>query len=152
MQTEEAREQTPRVPLPRWVTPLLTLAAAGLPPWTLWLTFSLPSRHVSQHYDVAWVGFDVALFVAFAGTAWSAVRSSEWLVPFAAATCAMLICDAWFDIVTSGPGELGEAVAEAVLAELPLAAVCAFIVIDAERFMQATVVRYSEALRRRRER
>src|ERR1041385_7242676 len=46
-----------RLPLPRWVTPLLTLVAIGLLPWTLWLTFSLPARHVSQHYDVAWAGF-----------------------------------------------------------------------------------------------
>jgi len=139
-----------QVPLPRWVTPVLTLAAAGLLPWTLYLTFTLPARHVAQHYDLAWVGFDIGLASAFAATAWCAVRSSQWLVPFAAASGTMLVCDAWFDVVTSGPGDLGEAVAEAVLAELPLAVVCAFIVIDAERFRQATVVRYSAALRRRR--
>ena len=139
-----------QVPLPRWVTPVLTLTAAGLLPWTLYLTFTLPERHVSQHYDLAWVGFDIALASAFAATAWCAVRSSQWLVPLAAAAGTMLVCDAWFDVVTAGHGDLGEAVAEAVLAELPLAVVCAFIVIDAERFRQATVVRYSAALRRRR--
>jgi hypothetical protein len=140
-----------QVPLPRWVTPVLTLTAAGLLPWTLYLTFTLPERHVSQHYDLAWVGFDIALASAFAATAWCAVRSSQWLVPLAAAAGTMLVCDAWFDVVTAGHGDIGEAVAEAVLAELPLAVVCAFIVIDAERFRQATVVRYSAALRRRRE-
>lgn len=139
-----------QVPLPRWVTPVLTLTAAGLLPWTLYLTFTLPERHVSQHYDLAWVGFDIALASAFAATAWCAVRSSQWLVPLAAASGTMLVCDAWFDVVTAGRGDIGEAVAEAVLAELPLAVVCAFIVIDAERFRQATVVRYSAALRRRR--
>ena len=55
-----------RVPLPRWVTPVLTVTAVVLLPWTLWLTFTLPSRHITQHYDVAWVGFDVALLAAFA--------------------------------------------------------------------------------------
>jgi hypothetical protein len=150
MQSHDVPEPT-RVPLPRWVTPVLTLTALGLLPWTLYLTFSLPARHVSQHYDLAWVGFDVALAAVIAGTAWAAVRSSPWLVPLAAATGTMLLCDAWFDVVTSGPGDLTEAVAEAVLAELPLAAVCALIVVDAERFMQATVVRYGDALRRRRE-
>jgi hypothetical protein len=54
----------------------------------------------------------------------------------------MLICDAWFDIVTSQPGERLEAVLEAVLAELPLAAICWFIVFNVERFLQETVLRY----------
>jgi hypothetical protein len=138
-----------RVPLPRWVTPVLTVAAIVLLPWTLWLTFTLPSRHLTEHYDVAWVGFDVALLAAFAATSWCAVRGSEWLVPFAAATGTMLVCDAWFDIVTSSGGmERFEAVLEAVFAELPLAAACGFIVYDAEKFLQATVVPYTATLRR----
>jgi hypothetical protein len=119
---------------PRWITTLLALTAVGLIPWTLWLTFTLPSRHVTDHYDLAWVGFDVALAGAFALTATAAVRGSRWLAPFAAATGAMLLCDAWFDIVTShGGGERVEAVLEAVFAELPLAVLCAFVVYDVER-------------------
>ena len=149
MQSHEVPEPT-RVPLPRWVTPVLTATTVGLVPWTLWLTFSLPARHVSEHYDLAWVGFDIALFTAFAATSWCIIRSSRWLVPLAAATGAMLVCDAWFDVVTAGRNELGEAIAEALLAELPLAALCVFIVVDTERFRRATVVRYSAALRRRR--
>jgi hypothetical protein len=35
-----------------------------------------------------------------------------------------------------------EAIAEAALAELPLAALCAFIVYDAETFLAATVNRF----------
>ena len=138
-----------RVRLRRWVTPLFTLVAVGLVPWTLYLTLALPSRHVTTHYDLAWVGFDIALAGAFAGTAWAAVRSPGWLVPLAAVTGTMLVCDAWFDIVTSrGAGEIGEAAAEAVLVELPLAGVCAFIVYDAETFLRSTVHRYAEALER----
>ncbi len=113
------------MPLPRWVTPVLAATTVGLVPWTLWLTFSLPGRRVSVHYDLAWVGFDVGLFVAFAATGWSIVRSSKWLVPLAAATGAMLLCDVWFDVVTAGPNDIGEAVAEALLAEIPLAGLCA---------------------------
>src|SRR3954454_8051573 len=97
--------QTPeRVPLPRWVAPVLLIAAAGLGPWTLWLTYSLPSRHLTRHYDLAWVVFDVALLCGFAVTGWCAVRASQWLVPAAAATGTMLLCDAWFDIITSAGG------------------------------------------------
>ncbi len=132
----------------RWVTPLFTLVALGLLPWTLYLTFSLPARHVTFRYDVAWVGFDVGLAAAFAGTAWAALRRPVWLVPLAAATGTMLLCDAWFDVVTSKMGvEMLEALAEAVFAELPLAAVCGFIVYDAEAFLRATVERYRASRR-----
>ena len=63
----------------------------------------------------------------------------------------MLLCDAWFDVVTSGaPGERMEAVLQALLGELPLSAICWYIVYDAERFRSATIVRYSSAVRRRR--
>jgi hypothetical protein len=141
------------VPLPRWIAPVLLLAAAGLLPWTLWLTYSLPAQHVARHWDLAWVVFDVALLAAFALTGWFAVRASQWLVPAAAATGTMLLCDAWFDVATSaGGGERLEAILEAGFAELPLAAICAFVVYDAERFRQETIVRYSESLRRRRRR
>ena len=128
---------------------MLTLTAAGLLLWTLWLTYSLPSRHVTQHYDLAWVGFDAALLAAFVATAWCAVRSSQWLVPAAAATGTMLLCDAWFDVVTSDAGGRVEAVLEAGFAELPLAVICWFIVYDAERFRQATIIRYSATARKR---
>ena len=127
----------------RWMTLLLGLVAAALVPWTLYLTFALPSRHVTFHYDLAWVGFDLALCASFAATAWAAFRGSQWLVPLAAVTGTMLVCDAWFDVVTSqSGGEMWEAIAEAAFAELPLAALCAFIVYDAETFLAATVNRF----------
>jgi len=125
------------------MTLLLALVAVGLVPWILYLTFTLPSRHVTFHYDLAWVGFDIALAASFMATAWATLRGSPWLVPLAAVTGTMLVCDAWFDLVTSQNGsEMWEAIAEAVLAELPLAAVCGFIVYDAETFLAATVTRF----------
>jgi hypothetical protein len=118
---------------------VLAVTAAGLLPWTLWLTFTLPSRHLTEHYDVAWVVFDCALFCAFAATVWCVVRASEWLVPLAAVTGTMLVCDAWFDVATSiGSGDALEAILEAAFAELPLAFVCALIVYDVERFLRTT--------------
>ena len=135
-----------RIPIPRWMKALLGAVAVALIPWILYLTFTLPSRHVTFHYDLAWVGFDVGLTASFAATAWAAFRGSRWLVPLAAATGTMLCCDAWFDVVTSqSGGDMWEAIAEAALAELPLAAVCAFIVYDAETFLAATVTRFRRA-------
>jgi hypothetical protein len=144
-------QETPvssRIPLPRWFTLLLAMTAVGLVPWTLYLTFTLPSHQVTDHYDVAWVVFDIALLSVIATTTYFAVRGSEWLVPFAAVTGTMLVCDAWFDVVTSiGGSDWVEAVLEAILAELPLAAVCALIVHDAERFRQETVGRLAHRRR-----
>ena len=96
---------------------------------------------MTDDYDLAWVGFDIVLAGAFAMTAWATLRYSHWLVPLAAVTGTMLVCDAWFDIVTSsGSNERLTAILEAVFAELPLAALCAYIVYDAERF-RATIER-----------
>jgi hypothetical protein len=140
---EDEQAAALRIPLPRWMTALLGLVAVGLLPWILYLTFTLPSRHVTFHYDTAWIGFDVGLLASFAATAWATFRGSQWLVPLAAVTGTMLVCDAWFDVVTSrAGGEMWEAVAEATFAELPLAAVCGFIVYDAETFLAATVNRF----------
>src|SRR3977135_4729586 len=93
-------QESSHVPLPRWITPVLLLTSAGLLPWTLWLTFTLPSRHVTEHYDVAWVVFDCALFCAFAATAWCTVKASQWLAPLAPGTGAMVVLDAGVGGVT----------------------------------------------------
>jgi hypothetical protein len=137
-----------RIPRQRWFVAVLGGVAVFLVPWILYLTFTLPSRHVTTHYDLAWVGFDVALTASCAATAWAVLRGSRWLVAFAAVTGTLLCCDAWFDMTTSRPGtELVEAIAEAAFAELPLAALCFLIVYDAERFLAATVTRFRRAAR-----
>jgi hypothetical protein len=123
------------LPLPRWLGPVLLLPALALGPWTLYLTYSLPSRHLTHHYDLAWVGFDIALLTAFAITGWFALHPSKWLVPAAAVTGTMLLCDAWFDVITSSGNEQAESILEACFAELPLAALCAYVVWDVERFL-----------------
>ena len=128
--------------VPRRIALMLGLIAVLIVPWTLWLTFTLPTRHLTHHYRLAWVGFDVFLAAAFAATAIAALRASEWLQPLAALTGTMLLCDAWFDVVTSAGGdELGRAVLEALFAELPLAALCAWIVLDTKRFHDAVLRR-----------
>lgn len=104
-----------------WV---LGAGAAVLLPWTAYLAWELPEHAVAVNYDLAWGGFDVGLILLLAAGAWAAFRANRWLPALAAATAMMLIVDAWFDVVTSGPSDRWLAVAMAVLIELPVAVAC----------------------------
>jgi len=119
----------------RWAAPVFVGFALFLLPWTLWLTWALPSRHVSEHWDLAWVGFDVALAVTVAATAFGVYRHAAWLQGAAAAAGAMLVVDAWFDITLSSSGaSRWGAVALAVVSEIPLALLAFWIAADTARF------------------
>ena len=109
----------------RWAAGLLAVLGVGLLPWTLWLALSLPSRELAEHWDLAWVGFDLILAASLLGTAVSLVRRSPLLRSFAAGTGALLVSDAWFDVVTATTSrERWFAIGLAAAAELPLAGIC----------------------------
>jgi hypothetical protein len=120
-------------PAPRWVAPLFLAVAAGLVPWTIYLAYVLPPRNLSRHWDLAWVGFDIAIFSMLLLTAWFARQRSSWIVLSATAAATLLVTDAWFDMVTSGQEDLPVAVAEAVLLEIPLAVLCLWVAKHATR-------------------
>jgi hypothetical protein len=102
-------------------------------PWTAYLSVTLPSEHESVHWDIVWPGFDVAIAAALAATIVALVRLSPYLPILAAIAGTLLCCDAWFDTLTSRPGtELAWATVEALVAELPLAAFCFWVALDAE--------------------
>lgn len=104
----------------------MLFAALGvlLLPWALWLSYSLPSRQVAHHWDLAWAGFDVVLAAALLVTAFALLSGRPVAANFAAATGALLLADAWFDVVTSTGDDRLVAVALAALGELPLAVLC----------------------------
>jgi len=121
----------------RWVVPLFAVAALVLVPWIVFLVRSLPSTHAAPHWDLAWAGFDVGLALLLSAVALAAWRRSPWLEGAATASATLLTVDAWFDILTSsGHVELGMAIGEAVLVELPLAALCLVLARDAERVLR----------------
>ena len=62
------------------------------------------------------------LFAALAATGWAAWRHAWWVQVAAIATATLLVVDVWFDVVTASGGALAVAIVEAVLVELPLAA------------------------------
>ena len=120
--------------VPRWTVPLLSAVALGLVGWTLFLTYTLPAHHVTDGWRLAWAGFDLGLAAAIGATAVGIVRAAPWLEGVAATATTLLCTDAWFDVVLSAPGgERLEAVVLAAVAELPLALVCFWIALNAER-------------------
>ncbi len=111
----------------------------ALLPWTLWLSASLKPHHETEHWDIAWSGFDTFLALAFVLTAAAAWRRSPWVTACAAATGTLLIVDAWFDVVLESHSGRFWALLAAVAVELPLAALCFWIAYRTERFLAQIV-------------
>jgi hypothetical protein len=126
-------EERPEL-VPRWVALLLAAIVAGLVVWTLYLSYALPARHVTEHWRIAWAGFDIGLALALGATALGVLREAQWVDATAAATATLLLTDAWFDItLASGGMEQAEAIVLAIIGEIPLALFCIWIVMNAER-------------------
>jgi hypothetical protein len=111
--------------VPPWIAPAFAFCALVLVPWAAFLIFTLPRNYSANHWRVAWGGFDLGLGTAMVTTAIAVARRSPFAEVAAAVTGTLLICDAWFDVLTaSTTGEMVQAVLEALLIELPLAALC----------------------------
>lgn len=143
-------------PAPRWVGVFLGVCAVLFVPYIVVLAFTLPSHARAAHYDAAWVGLDVFELVALGATAWCAWTRSTWISLTSTAAATLLLCDAWFDVVTSEGGRRRLlALLSAVIVELPFAAFCLWIARHAELVHErATIMllrrsaRQAERLRR----
>lgn len=111
--------------VPPWIAPALLVCALVLIPWTAFLFFSLPGHYTANHWPLAWGGFDIGLGLALATTAVMVARRSPFAEVTATVTGTLLLCDAWFDVLTSrGTSDVAQAIASALLVEIPLAALC----------------------------
>ena len=107
----------------RRIIDLLVIVCLGLIPWIVFLGLTLPHRYVANHWEVAWVGYDVALLCALAATAWAAWRRRQIVILALLVTGTVLIVDAWFDILTdSTTRDLIISLVSAAVGELLLAA------------------------------
>jgi DNA-binding transcriptional ArsR family regulator len=123
----------------------LGAAAICLVPWTVYLAQTLPDRHDSGQWRVAWVGFDVALACCFAGAAWLGLRRRRAAVPLLTATAALLFCDAWFDVLLDwNSSDRWLSVGLAVFAELPIAV---FLLVAARRLLTGKMRRRALTVR-----
>lgn len=124
----------------RWTGPAFTLFSLILLPWIVYLAYSLPSRQLSADYDIAWAGFDIMLLAALASTGYFAFRRSRYLATAATAAATLLIVDAWFDVMTTLPGQRLQPVALAAGVELPLASVCVWLSFHTQQLAEQRMV------------
>jgi hypothetical protein len=97
-------EKAVHVYLPKWAAVLYSVLAIVLVPWIFNLAQNLPSKHVTHHWDLVWVGFDgIMLFVIFL-TLYFMMKQLVWVVISASVLATLFMIDAWFDILTSRPG------------------------------------------------
>jgi len=84
---------------------MLLLASIGLVGWIIYLGFSLPTSYRANHWDVAWVGFDIAMVSTFLLTSWALWKRRQIAIPSAMVSATFLVIDSWFDVATSESGK-----------------------------------------------
>ena len=97
---------------------MLTAAGLALVPWMFALAW------VAGAHPVAWIGLDAMEATGLVGTGLLLARCDRRRVAVAPATAVLLTVDAWFDVLTAGPGAVLVALLMAACLELPLAALC----------------------------
>lgn len=118
---------------------LMVGGAVGLIPWIVYLSFSLPANYVAQNWPATWIGFDCLLIAFMATTAVLGWLRRQLVVLPAFTTGILLICDAWFDIMTAGPGRnVALAILTAALGNLPLAVI---MISGVVRILRVTAIR-----------
>lgn len=107
---------------------VLTGAGVALLPWMVVLAKTVPQTAEVSNWSTAWIGLDLMLAAGLTGTGMLLRKGDPRVSPVAAATAALLVMDAWFDVTTSaGSGGQGVAVLLAAGAELPLALACTVV-------------------------
>lgn len=124
---------------------MLITGVLAMIPWTAYLAISLPVHFRAHNWNVAWVGFDSALMIVLALTAWAAWFRRQLLAATSVVAATMLLCDAWFDVNTS-LGTRGEwvTILTALLANVPMAL---FFIWLARRIMLRTAAVLATAQR-----
>lgn len=117
---------------------LMVGGSMAMVPWLGYLSVTLPENYVAHNWPLTWVGFDILLVGFMVATAVLGYLRRQLLVPAAFTTGVLLICDAWFDLMTAGPKDVWLSVATALLIEVPLAA---FMIFSAQRLMRLTMMR-----------
>ena len=107
-------------------------------PWIVYLAFALPDSYLVRDWTVTWVGFDLLLAALMAMTVALGLLRRQLMLLTAFATGVLLVCDAWFDLMTAGPDDFWVSVLTATMADLPLAVL---LIAGTLRLVQLTAIR-----------
>ncbi|MDH6124591.1 hypothetical protein [Kitasatospora sp. GP82] len=122
----------PSTGLHRWTATALALLGLAMVPWVIVLHTGLPATAVASRWAWTWTGLDSLEALALFSTGMLLRRRNGRTALAAMVSSTLLVVDAWFDTMTAAPGsDFTIAVAMAVCAELPLAAVCATLAVRA---------------------
>lgn len=109
---------------------LLVACGLALLPWLVMLATGFPAVAGTAQESLTWVGLDSLEAVGLVTTGLLVLGRDPRSIFAASATAALLVADAWFDTTTAASsGDLASALAMAVGAELPLAALCAVLTV-----------------------
>jgi hypothetical protein len=117
---------------------LMVGAIIGLIPWTIYLAITLPDKYIAHNWPATWVGFDLLLLLFMVATAVLGLLRRQLLVLTAFTTGILLVCDAWFDVMTAAPADRWLSILTAAVGELPLAVI---LITGALRILRLTATR-----------
>ena len=117
---------------------LMIGCSVAMIPWLVYLSVTLPQNYEAHNWPATWIGFDVLLVAFMLATAVFGYLRRQVLLFFAFTSGVLLICDAWFDLMTAGPDDLWLSVVTALLIEVPLAV---FMIRGAQRILRLTMMR-----------
>jgi hypothetical protein len=107
-------------------------------PWLVYLALTLPENYVAHNWPLTWIGFDILLVGFMLATAVLGYLRRQLLMLTAFTSGVLLICDAWFDLMTAGPRDIGLSVFTGLVIEVPLAI---FLITGAQRIARITMMR-----------
>lgn len=116
------QHRRPYIQVPLWLGFTYTSLSLVLVPWAFYLATTLPTRHLSSHWGLSWVGLDIGIMLLLLLSALLVYLRSDWVVISSTAAGSLLIADAWFDVMSAHAGsDLRQSAAMAIFVELPLA-------------------------------
>lgn len=114
----------------RYLGVALLCSGVVLVAWLFGLARSLPTVAHVQHWSALWAGLDALEALGLVTTGVLLLRRDQRRCLTAAGTAALLVVDAWFDVLTSLPGpQLATALVMALGVELPLATLCGVLAV-----------------------
>ncbi len=125
--TPRGHAEQPGLLLPWWLPAACLGFVLVLIPWIAWLFATLPQTELAAHWGLARAGSDFALAIVLAASAVALLRRWPVAEVLVAVAAALLLRDAWFNVLTARRGHSAVALGVAAGLELPLAGLCLWV-------------------------